>query len=470
MRKRLLLVGLALSALLAGLVVPAALSNPGSVGSASGFEDDDGNLAVDSAFDWNGFNPTTWTGTAPNRTSSTTASGWAFTGLEDAQATTSDSGLAGGTKQDNECPSVITAKAANKDDLKRVYFANKTVDGNVYLDLAWARIPQNTTAPSAHVAFEFDQGTTSCGAGSDELVHRSTANGGDMLIVYDFEGGATDTPHIKLERWVGTGACEVSSHSPPCWGPAKDLTDLGFAEAKVNTTATVLDTIAPSNENLGLNEFGEAGIDLTAAGVFPKDVCVGFGKGYAVSRTSGNSATAQMKDLVGPGDVNIANCGAIKITKTSSKDDSPLAGAEFDIRKAADNSLVAHVTTGPDGTACEGDLPLGDYTVTETAAPSGYQADDTSAHTVTVSAIGTCGSGNEATISFSDTPLSEIQVKFTSLAGPGVTKASIVCEKAGSAVSPVSENGSADPAFDDTDETFTDLAPGTYTCTVVVDP
>jgi hypothetical protein len=34
----------------------------------------------------------------------------------------------------------------------------------------------------------------------------------------------------------------------------------------------------------------------------------------------------------------------------------------------------------------------------------------------------------------------------------------------------VSENGNADPAFDDTDETFTNLAPGTYTCTVVVDP
>jgi hypothetical protein len=46
-----------------------------------------------------------------------------------------------------------------------------------------------------------------------------------------------------------------------------------------------------------------------------------------------------------------------------------------------------------------------------------------------------------------------------------------VCENPpGTAVNPVSENGAADPAFDDTDETFTDLAPGTYDCTVVVDP
>ena len=33
-----------------------------------------------------------------------------------------------------------------------------------------------------------------------------------------------------------------------------------------------------------------------------------------------------------------------------------------------------------------------------------------------------------------------------------------------------SENGAADPAFDDTDETFSDLPPGTYNCQVVVDP
>jgi hypothetical protein len=50
-----------------------------------------------------------------------------------------------------------------------------------------------------------------------------------------------------------------------------------------------------------------------------------------------------------------------------------------------------------------------------------------------------------------------------------VTKASIVCANGGT-VAAVSENGNADPALDDTDETFTSLTPGTYTCTVVVDP
>jgi hypothetical protein len=64
-----------------------------------------------------------------------------------------------------------------------------------------------------------------------------------------------------------------------------------------------------------VNEFGEAGIDLTDAGVFPEGQCRSFGNAFAVLRTSGSSSTAQMKDLVGPGDVDIRNCGQVIIRK-----------------------------------------------------------------------------------------------------------------------------------------------------------
>jgi hypothetical protein len=117
----------------------------------------------------------------------------------------------------------------------------------------------------------------------------------------------------------------VSTNSPPCWGPAANLTASGFAEAKVNTTASVLDTNTPPtppattsvSSTSGVNEFGEAIINLTDAGVFQPGVCTAFGKTYAVSRSSGNSAQAQMKDLVGPGNVNIANCGRVIIRKVT---------------------------------------------------------------------------------------------------------------------------------------------------------
>ena len=314
------------AAALAFLVGSVTQIGPASVAQAvseeSGFEDDDGNLTPEAPinFDWNSFAPVTWVGTAPTRTSEASAGGWSFSGLEDAQNTTSDSAFAGGTKQDTDCPSVGTQKASNKDDLTRAYFATKTVNDHVYLNLAWVRIDQNTTSSSAHVAFEFNQGelpAAACPAGSDSLVRRSTANGGDVLIVYDFAGGDA-APTIRLSRWIATGSCEVSSNSPPCWSVAQTL-GTGVAEAAVNAGTTVSDALAPPPPappvSLGDSEFGEAGIDLTDAGVFPPGQCVNFGSGFAVSRSSGNSSQAQMKDLVGPGQVDLQNCGNVIIRK-----------------------------------------------------------------------------------------------------------------------------------------------------------
>jgi hypothetical protein len=342
----------------------------GAVSEESGFEDDDGNLVFNgggdpaTTFDWNSFAPTPWTGTAPNRRATDSGGGWEFDGIEDAQVSNSDNAFAGGTKQDEECASVITQKAPNKDDLKRVYFANGTVNGHVYLNLAWARIPQNTTSPSAHIAFEFNQSETDC-AGPGDLVERSTDNGGDVLIVYDFEGGATDTPTIRLSRWVGTGPCEVAANDPPCWGPAQTLGP-GVAEARVNTSTvgSVSDAIhpgAPPAQTLQLNEFGEAGIDLTDAGVFPAGECRSFGNAFAVSRTSGSSSTAQMKDLVGPGNVDIRNCGQIIINKvtdpspdptdttfdyTTDGPDGPLDPATFDLKDGEEQDFGTEVQAG----------------------------------------------------------------------------------------------------------------------------
>jgi hypothetical protein len=566
------------------LFVAATTLGTGTVGTAAGFEDDDGDLIANDTpdFDWNSFAPANWDiGTAPYRQSDESVSGWTFRGIEDAQVTTSDTAFAGGTKQDDDCPTINTGKAPNKDDLKRIYLASKVVAGHTYLMLAWVRIPQNTTSASAHIGFEFNKGTDGpCAAGSDGLVKRVA---GDMLIVYDFEGGSADEPVITLRRWVTSGPCEVGSKSAPCWGTATNLTALGYAEAKVNTFGTVTDAIAPSPpDSLGTNEFGEAGIDLTAAEVFTEGTCESFGTAFGVSRSSGNSGTAQMKDLVGPADFTLANCGtviirkvtdpsgdtttsfgyttdvtttpatttspfslkdgesntivnvnpgtglnvteddpgsdylltdidcsasdasvgystdtttravtfdltaeetldctftntlqrgAIEITKTSSKDDSGLAGATFSI--TGPDSYSNSVSSGSDGTVCVDDLAFGEYTVTETAAPDNYAIDDPSGNSVTVDNNATCSDDPYVgeMISFSDTPLSEIEVIFRSLAGPGVTAASIVCEDSTpAAIDAVSENGAADPAFDDTDETFTDLAPGTYTCTIVVDP
>src|SRR5438132_2946563 len=158
----------------------------GSVGSAAGFEDDDGNLAPETLLDWNSFAPVTWTGSAPYLTATKTSNGFKFLGLTDAQATSADTGFAGGVKQNDNCPVTTGSKAQNKDDLARTYLASKIgANGHVYLMLAWVRIPQNTASADAHIAFEFNQGTTACSNG-DGLVNRTV---GDLLIFYDFQSG-----------------------------------------------------------------------------------------------------------------------------------------------------------------------------------------------------------------------------------------------------------------------------------------
>ncbi len=117
----------------------------------------------------------------------------------------------------------------------------------MFLELAWVRIPQNSTSPSAHIGYEFNQGSTKCG-GNPNLTSRV---GGDMLIVYDFEGGS-DPPAIRLSRWLTStynpndADCEVNSSSVAngCWGDTTDLTATTFAEGKVNT-GTVVDALKP---------------------------------------------------------------------------------------------------------------------------------------------------------------------------------------------------------------------------------
>jgi hypothetical protein len=395
-RKRLaiLLPFMALGALILAIGASAAGQS-----AASGFEGSDANLVVDSTFDWNGFNPVTWSTNpgAPYRQASKTATnGWTLTGIEDAQkpANSDDTIFNGGTKQDDGCATVKNQNPPNKDDLKRIYIANATVNNHSYLALAWARIPQNTTSASAHVAFEFNQNKNLCtGTGHDSLVPRSTDNGGDMLIVYDFEGG-NGAPVLKLLRWQATGTCEQTGKTATaagCWVNKPNFTSW---EAAVNTQDAT-DTINPTGitDTLHSQEFGEAIIDLTASGVLdPSNPsgCTSFGRSFAVSRSSGNSGTAQMEDLVGPGDVNITNCATVvvkKVTKDVSGNvittDSTSFGFSTTVQTlpgptgVSDFNLTGQPTAGADTKTISSAKPNTGLTVTEKAPiPSPYALDD----------------------------------------------------------------------------------------------
>ncbi|WP_188860057.1 MSCRAMM family protein [Marinobacterium nitratireducens] len=165
--------------------------------------------------------------------------------------------------------------------------------------------------------------------------------------------------------------------------------------------------------------------------------------------------------------------GAILITKTrkhaaDGPGDHPHVGVEFTISGGGLDAPVVR-STDSDGEICVDGLLFseffgGDYSVTETL-PTGYAADGDLTKTVTVDTVATCSDdpyvGEQ--VSFSNTPLSDITVSFNSQV-PGGTAATISC---GLADNPVDNTPAA---FDDTSETSVDLLPGTYTCTVVVDP
>jgi uncharacterized surface anchored protein len=153
--------------------------------------------------------------------------------------------------------------------------------------------------------------------------------------------------------------------------------------------------------------------------------------------------------------------GAIKVTKlrkhaADGSGDHPHAGVDFTV-----NGVTK--TTDANGQACFDNLLQGDYTVHETV-PTGYKGE--ADKTVTVDNKASCADatygGEEVT--FHNTPLSNITVSFES-------------QVTGGTASKISCTGlTADPAdstpndFNDTSETFKNLEPGTYNCTVVVDP
>ncbi len=155
--------------------------------------------------------------------------------------------------------------------------------------------------------------------------------------------------------------------------------------------------------------------------------------------------------------------GALKITKTAKNHnlgsgDHPQSGVSFTITGPGGYSNTQ--LTDSNGQICVDNLTFGTYTATETV-PTGYSADGPNPQNANVSVSATCGSGNEASLSFHNTPLSQIRVTFHSKAGAGVTAATIQC---------TGEGSPSNLPDDNTGHLLDDLAPGTYDCQVVVDP
>ncbi|HEY5952366.1 MAG TPA: SpaA isopeptide-forming pilin-related protein [Kofleriaceae bacterium] len=323
------------------------------------FESGDGNLVPAAGADWT---------TAP-----------ALATKNDRPSGTNDNSFGQGSKEDGANVSVVTGSIPpNKNDLTRFYVSHENVDGNFFLYLAWER---TNVLGSANMDFEFNQAPQTL---SDTSLGAVTINrtAGDILITYDF--GGSGTPTLGLLRWLTAGAGNTvsqcfSANALPCWGRRVDLSAAGMANGAVNTT-TVTDSVESPSISLAANQFGEAGINLTAADIFPAGQCVNFASAFLKSRSS-SSFTAEVKDFIAPGTANISNCGTINIHKTDGT--NALAGAGFTLYSGAPSGTTcsgtasATCTTGADGNCTLAtNVPFGTYCVAETTTPTNYYTAD----------------------------------------------------------------------------------------------
>jgi hypothetical protein len=154
--------------------------------------------------------------------------------------------------------------------------------------------------------------------------------------------------------------------------------------------------------------------------------------------------------------------GAILVTKTrkhaaDGAGDHPHAGVDFTV-----NGVTK--PTDANGQACFDGLLPGNYTVHETT-PAGYHGE--ADKTVTVNNQASCSDNpyTGETVTFHNTPLTDISVAVNSQIDGG-TASTITCKASDDSTV---ASGSTD-ANGDGSVSASDLEPDTYTCTVVVDP
>jgi hypothetical protein len=377
------------AALVATVMSSANANLPGSA-----FEGNDGNLVVNTVGnkDW---------ANAPARVRG-----------DDLASGSTDNSFGQGTKEDDPNVTVVTGSIPpQKSDLTRFYVANEFVSNANYLYLAWER---SNSLGSANMDFEINKlaqpNLTTTGA---KTLNRSA---GDLLITFDF--GGSGTPVLGLLKWVTSGATSqcFATNSLPCWGNRVNLSAAGFAEGAVNSV-TVTDPIA--GVSLPANEFGEAAVNLTAAGVFPPSTCTAFGSAFLKSRSSA-SFPAEVKDFVAPQPVNISNCGRIIVRKVTENGDATFGYTTTGGLTPSTFSL----SNGQSRTYT--DVLAGNYSVTESTLPANWTLKSL---VCTVTGAGTSYTPSGATANITLAPSGLVDCTYTNFTKLSPTIATLLSDE-----------------------------------------
>jgi hypothetical protein len=308
------------------------------------------------------------------------------------------------------------------------------------------------------LATGWDFVSVNCGASTGVT---PSINGATVTFAIDNSTDVLDCTYTNRARSTlivekitddGTGTFDFTSTT---------LTPATFSLTTTAAGAAGKDSETFSNLNPGTYDVAET---VPAGWTLVSSTCSNGNAPSAVTLTGGATVTCTFHDA--------REVGSILITKTrkhaaAGSGDHAHAGVTFTVTTSG-GTVVGSGSTDANGELCVDNVLLsqfaGDYTVTETV-PAGYVADGATAKTVTVTQAGGCGSGNEATVSFANTPLTNITVTVDSQVDGG-TASTISCVDSGAntvASGSTGANGDGSAEADD-------LTPDTYICTIVVDP
>ena len=310
-----------------------------------------------------------------------------------------------------------------------------------------------TTIPGG---WDFDN--VNCGASSGVT---PTINGSLVTFAIDSDADVLDCTYTNRAR----GTIIVEKITDDGFGSFQ------FTSGTLTPSPFTLTTTAPDNAGKDSRTFGDLGpgtYDVSetvpAGWNLVSESCDDGSDPQSIGLSAGETVTCTFHDA--------RQKGAILISKSrkhaaDGPGDHPHPNVTFTVTGASLQQGIS-VQTDANGEACVDNLVVsslaGNYTVTETV-PTGYAADGDTAKTVTVVDEATCSSGTKATVSFSNTPLTDLSVSVNSQVDGG-TQSTITCvDEADETVASGSTNANGDGSA-----SADDLVPGTYTCEVFIDP
>ena len=458
----------------------------------------------------------------------------AETRKQDTASGPTDESFGQGSKEDTAVPSVVDGSIPpNKSDLKFFGVYQEGTTSNGFLNLFWSRVQDPSGTTNMDFEFNQSatlsgNGVTPVRTAGDLLVIYDLAQGGThpVLSLRTWTGSAWGPATDLTSSGTATGSINTSpisagdsdglgAQSARTFGEAQlslaaifpnSNVCLSFGSAYLKSrssdsfTAALKDFVPPVPVNISncgsvrVHKVDDLGSPLAGAvfTLYVDNAPIGGVRGPEDTITAQTCTTAPdgfctisgvlagaywvVETTVPPGHdgaadqqvtvvadvtitlsdfVNPRHRGAILATKTrkhaaDGSGDHPHAGVDFTV-----NGVTR--TTDGNGQACFDNLAFGQYTVHETT-PAGYVGEGD--QTVTVDNKASCTDNPYVgeTVAFHNTPLSTITITFFS---------QVV---GGTAVTQISCTGLTDSNPDPASATFADLVPGTYNCTVVIDP